>query len=219
MNFKIIAILVSALVVFTGCASNQEKEIDNKVGQNAVAADCLGSYYDLGDNGATYLTRQRHTYFIDSMGMKASAVEPSGRYQMSYSNGQISFDGKGGDVFWDTARAKLLASAFSVSNGYETPDSLKFEKSADPARIQGILYDVYTGSIDGSNCKLFARLSDGVIDRLELQADNKSYSVFCYNAFYEAPLAKVVMHNIDIYKGAAGSIDAKLLYSVEYTGF
>jgi hypothetical protein len=214
-----ISILVFGMLVFGGCAGSADKEISNTAGEKKITADSLASYHDLDINGdTTYLTRQRHTYFVDSLDkMKAKADEPSGKYEMSFDGDNISFSGQGGSDFWSVPMARLLAASFSTSNGYETPESLGFEKLPDLVRIQGILHNVYAA--DKGDLKLYSRSGDSRIVRLEVESSGRKYSAFCYNQYYEPAVGKVVVHNIDIYRGAAGSIDAKLIYSVEYTGF
>jgi len=172
----------------------------------------LATYY----NGATYFTKQQHFYDVDNMKIKVKANEPSGAYEITYSGSSISLSSDIAAKFWNEQMAQLLAYAFSVSSNYSNPEGLGFEKAGSAVRIQGILYNVYTKA----DIKLFARVSDGTVDRLQTtNSQGAVLSAFCYNGFYEAKLDKVVVHNIDIYTGQATSIDTKLIYGVKYTGF
>ncbi len=213
---------LAAALITAGCASeNGHKEAPGKeavrsaksiVSDNSIKADALATYY----HETTYLTKQQHFYDVDNMKLKVKASEPSGAYEMSYSGTSISLSSDTAVKFWDAASAKLLTYTFALSGNYTTPEKLKFTKTDSVVRIQGILYNVYAKA----DMKLFARVSDGTIDRLQTtDADGVTLSAFCYNPFYEARLDRVVVHNIDIYTGQAASIDAKLIYGVKYTGF
>ncbi|MFI4911371.1 MAG: hypothetical protein ACIAQZ_06850 [Sedimentisphaeraceae bacterium JB056] len=221
MNITKICFLAVLVAICGGCSFSVSQDKDKDLSsQKAIKADALASYFDIaGSNGAAYLTKQSHSYIVDSLKMKASAVEPAGKYEMTFNGSSVSFSGTNGEKYWSTEMARLLAASFSISAGYETPKTLGYDKLEGSVRIQGILYNVYEKNKGESVFKLYSRISDGVINRLEIKEGNGAYSSFCYNAYYEPSLDNVVMHNIDIYEGAGDSIDTKLIYSVKYTKF
>ncbi len=227
MGIRKVSFLVCSLLLFYGCGSfltEADKDAvgvsKNKATSKTVTADVLAGYYELWeDSESAYFTKQRHTYNVNSLKMTASADEPSGSYKISGGLNQLSIDGSAGQRYWSEQMAGLLAVSFSITGGWQSPEGLDFEKQQQTQRVQGILYDVYFKLHSGKKIKLFSRVSDGEIERLEISSDSGCYSAFCYNRFYEAALDRVVAHNIDIYRGEAGGIDAKLIYSAEFTEF
>ncbi len=218
MRIKIIAILIS-LTLITGCTIVQEDRKPAISDGKAVSIQSLATYYNHGSDRATYLTKQKHTYYPVAMKMKAEAKEPSGSYQMAFNGQNISLSGKGGSEFWNLPIAKLLATAYSLGNKYHTPADLGFEQQQDTVRIKGILYKIHKNTKGSVLVRLYSRVSDGLVDRIEIEGDFGTYSAFSYNPFYEAAINMVVIHNIDIYKGSAQLADVELVYSVKYDKF
>lgn len=219
MKIKITVISTFAIIFAAGCATDGGSK-KSFIGSDSVKADVLASYYNLeGHSGAVYFTKQKHFYDVNGLKLKVKASEPQGDYEMTFSSSSVSFSNKNAAIFWNAPTTKLLTWAFSLSGGYETPQSLDFDKTDEAVRIQGILYNVYTKNVSSCEIKIFTRLANGAADRMQITCGKDTYSAFCYNGFYEAGVERVVSHNIDIYAGAAASIDTKLVYSAKYTGF
>ncbi len=219
MSIKKTILLCLSWAFFLGCTERADKQIAPDADVQTLTVDALAAYYRHSADAGTYLTKQQHRYYTGSLKMQSSAKEPTGAYKMAYNGRNITFEGKGGEAFWSLPMARLLAVSFSVGSGYQTPLSLKYQKQPETVRIQGILYNVYKNDENRDAAKLYARVADGVVDRVEIAGQFGRYSAFSYNPFYEASIDRVVVHNVDIYKGSAEFADTELIYSVEYIRF
>jgi hypothetical protein len=219
MSIKKTILLCLSWAFVLGCGEKADKDIATDVDAQTLTVEALATYYGHSDDGGAYLTKQQHRYYTGSLKMQSSAKEPTGSYKMVYNGRNITFEGKGGEAFWSLPMARLLAVSFSVGSGYQTPLSLKYQKQPETVRIQGILYNVYELDEGGEVAKLYSRVADGIVDRVEIAGQFGRYSAFSYNPFYEAAADRAVVHNIDIYKGSVEFADTKLIYSVRYIGF
>lgn len=220
MITKKIMLSLLPLIIITGCNIDNSNKKTVSIDNNAIKTEALATYYNLDSKASTsYFTKQIHKYDVDSLKMKASAIEPNGEYTMSFSGSAITFSDEVGKKYWSSAMAKLLVTGFALSGGYTDINNLELTNTSETVRIQGILYNIHKKNTSIGELTVFTRLSDGVADRLQIQNGEQILSAFSYNRFYEAKLGKVVAHNIDIYTGDAASIDTKLIYSVKYISF
>ena len=218
----LIALVVVAGLLFTGCSQSQQEKADEPVAVAAtITTDCIVHYYKT--NASAYITQQQHGYNPSEGFFEASSNEPGGAIQCTLQKDDYQSSGLKQqrisdlpNAFGNKDLAVVVFYSFCAGGGLLETESMI---AGENVKIEGQWYTPLKPQWpSGITLTLLQSLDTKRIEMVQLEDEQEglSWLIKNYNMRYSKELSERLPRMIDVFDIRNGVASKELMIRFDY---